>query len=99
MIKKFRKNLSKNQLLIFDILIINLILQILLYFYARNIFYNNTNSDYGGYHFPFETKYIIEDGHFTGFFDVLVVSYSFFEFFWYGIFPLIFIFIWSKIIK
>lgn len=99
MIKKFREKLSKKQLLIFDILIINLVVQILLYFYARNIFYNNTMIYYGGYHFPFENVYIIEDGHFTGFFDVLIVSYSFFEFFWYGIFPIMFIIIWKKLMK
>lgn len=97
--KTFRKNLPKNQLLIYDILLINLLLQTLFYFYARNIFFNNTNSYYGGYHFPFENKYIIEKGDFTGFFDVLTVAYSFFEYFWYAIFPIIFFLIWKKFMK
>jgi hypothetical protein len=97
--KKFRDSLSKNKLFIFDIILINLILHTLFYFYARNIFYNSTNSYYGGYNFPFENLYIIEGREFTGLFDILAVTYSFFEYFWYGIFPLIFFILWKKIMK
>jgi len=97
--RNFRNSLSKNHLLIFDILIINLILHTLFWFYARNIFGNYSGSYYGGYNYPFENIYIIEDGKFTGFFDVLTVAYSFFEYFWYGLFPMIFFVTWKKIMK
>ncbi len=97
--KIWRKSLSNNHIMIFDILLINLMLQTLFYFYARNIFFNNTNSYYGGYHFPFENTYIIEDGKFTGFFDVLTVAYSFFEYFWYAVFPIIFFLLWKRLMK
>lgn len=97
--RNFRNSLSKNHLLIFDILIINLILHTLFWFYARNIFSNYSGSYYGGYNYPFENIYITEDGKFTGFFDVLTVAYSFFEYFWYGLFPMIFFVAWKKIMK
>lgn len=95
----FRKSLTNRQMLIFDILLINLVIQVLLYIYSTFFFFNDSGYYYGGFNFPFENTYITEDGKFTEFFEVLTVSYSFFEFFWYAIFPIIFLILWKKIIK